>query len=57
MIAATLDDIPDANNCLKVVAIVQAAFRDGTLYEESMWQTVVLVPKEASVDFRGIGMV
>ena len=34
MIAATRDDAPDATNLLKVVAIVQEAYRDGTLEEE-----------------------
>ena len=45
LIAATQDDSPDATNCLKVVAIVQAAFQDRKLAEECMWQTVVLIPK------------
>ena len=34
LIAATWDDNPDSTNWLKVVSIVQAAFRDGTLAEE-----------------------
>ena len=34
LIAATWDDSPDATDWLKVVAIVQAAFCDGTLAEE-----------------------
>ena len=34
LIAATRYDLTDATNCLKVVAIVQAAFCDGTLAEE-----------------------
>ena len=41
----TRDDTPDATNRLKVVAIVQAAYRDGTLAEECTQQTVVLIPK------------
>ena len=45
LIAATQDDATDANNWLKVVAIVQAAYRDGTLAKEYMQQTVVLIPK------------
>ena len=44
LIAATRDDAPDATNWLKVVAIVQAAYRDGTLVEECTQQTVVLIP-------------
>ena len=43
-------------NWLKVVAIVQAAFRDGTLAEESTWNTVFLIIKGAIGDFRGIGL-
>ena len=45
LIAATRDDAPDANNWLKVVAIVQAAYHDGTLAEECTQQTVILIPK------------
>ena len=36
---------------------MQAQLRDGTLSEESTWQTVVLIPKGASRDFRGFGLV
>ena len=57
LIYATQDDTPDATNWHKVVAIMHAEFRDGTLAEESMWQTVVLIPKGASGDFRGGGLV
>ena len=57
MIAATWYDTPDATNWHKFVTIVQAAFHDGTLAEESMWQTVVLINKRAIGDFREIGMV
>ena len=42
LIAATRDNTPDATNWLMVVAIVQATYRDGTLAEECMQQTVVL---------------
>ena len=45
LIAATRDDAPDATNWLKVVAIMQAAYRDGTLAEECTQQTVLLIPK------------
>ena len=34
---------------------MQAAFRDGTVAEECMWQIVVLIPKGRG-DFRGIGL-
>ena len=51
------DDAPDATNCQKVFAIVQEAFRIGTLAKESIWWTVALIPKEASRDFRGIDLV
>ena len=45
LITATRDDAPDTTNWMKVVAIVQAAYRDGTLAEECTQQTVVLIPK------------
>ena len=45
LIAVTREDAADANNWMKVVAIVQAAYRDGTPVEECMQQTVVLIPK------------
>ena len=45
MIAAMQDDSPDATNWMNVVAIMQAAFRDGTLAEECTWKTVILIPK------------
>ena len=45
LIAATQYDAPDATNWLEVVAIVQAAYRDGTLAEECTQQTVILIPK------------
>ena len=45
LIAMTQDDSPDATNLLKVVAIVQAEFRDGTLAKECTWQIVVVIPK------------
>ena len=47
LIAAMRDDAPDATNWLKVVAIVQAVCRDGTLAEECMHHTVVLITKRA----------
>ena len=45
LIDSTRDDRPDAINCQKVVAIVQAAFQYGFLVEKSTWQIVVLIPK------------
>ena len=57
LIDSTRDNIPDATNWKKVVAIVQAVFRNGTLAKEITWQTVVLIPKGSSGDFRGIGLV
>ena len=45
LISVTRDDAPEATNWLKVVAIVQAAYRDRTLLEECMQQTVILIPK------------
>ena len=54
LIAATQDDTPDATNCLKVITIVKAEFRDRTLSKEKTWQTVVLITKGESRDFRGL---
>ena len=45
LIAAMRDDAPDATNWLKFVAIMQAAYRDGTPSEECMQQTVFLITK------------
>ena len=56
-ISVTRDDRPDTTNCLEVVDIVQAALHDGTLANECMWKKVILIPKEASGDFRGVGLV
>ena len=55
-IVALRGKLPDSNNWKKVVAIVQAAFCDGILAEESMRHTVVLIPK-GKRDFWGIGLV
>ena len=54
---ATRDEEPGAINWQKVVAIVQAAFHDGTLANNSTWQTVVLITKGDSGNFLGIGFV
>ena len=56
LIAVMQDNLPDATNWLKVVAIVQAAFCNRTLAEECMWQTVVLISKGKGY-FQGIGLV
>ena len=57
----TIDDMwdatPDATKWQKVINIVQEAFRDNMLDEESTWQRVVLIPKGESIDFRGIGLI
>ena len=34
-----------AENCARVVELVQTDFRDGVLAEEATWQAVVLIPK------------
>ena len=39
-----------------MVDLVQTAFREGDLAEESTWQAVVLIPKGEG-DYRGIGIV
>ena len=36
--------------------LVQAAFREGKLADEAMWQVVVLIPR-GKKDYRGIGLV
>ena len=56
-ITVTQDNTPDASNWPKVVPIVQSAFHDGTLSKESTWQTVILITKGASGNFRVIGLV
>ena len=48
MIAATRYGAPDATNWLKVVAVVQAPYRDGTLEEVfrlHSWRTLSIVLK------------
>ena len=40
----------------RVVEIIQTAFWEGELAEESTWQAVVLIPKGKG-DYRGIGLV
>ena len=57
LIDAKCEKTPNATNFQKVVTIVQVDFCDGTLAEEIMWHTVVLVPKRASRYFRGVGLV
>ena len=41
---------------MRVVDLVQAAFREGKLSEEATLHVVVLIPKEKK-DYRGIGLV
>ena len=53
----TLEKDTDATHWMKVVAIVQVAFRDGTLAGKSTLQTVVLISKRDGRDFRGIGLI
>ena len=53
----TWDKAPDATNWQKVVSIVQEAFHNGTLVDESTWQTVILIYKVDSGDFWGVGLV
>ena len=50
------DDSPDATNWLKVVAILQEVFQDGTLAEECTCEIVVLIPKRKG-GFWGIGFI
>ena len=57
LIDVTRDYTPDVTNWLKVLAIVQAEFCDGTLSEECMWHPLVLIPKGGGGDFRGIRLV
>ena len=55
--AATQEIYPDPGNWEKVVAIIQAAFREGELTALCAWQTVVMILKGGGTDFRGIGLV
>ena len=50
------EESPDDTHWQKVAALVQAAFWEGRLAEECMWQTVVLIPKGHS-NLCGIGLV
>ena len=56
LIDETRDNSPDATNWMKVVAIIKAAFQDGTMAEEFTCKTFVLIPKRKG-DFRGIGLI
>ena len=56
LISAIRYDSPDAINWQKVVFIIQAYFRDGTLAKDSTWYTVILIPK-GKRELRGIGLV
>ena len=55
--AETQEKDPKPINWEKVVAIIQADFREGELMESCAWQTVVMIPKGVGTDFRGIGLV
>ena len=50
------DDKAGAENWARVVDLVQTAFWEGDLAEESTWQALVLIPKGKG-DYRGIGLV
>ena len=52
---ATREEEPDLTNFQKVVAIVQAVFRDGALENESTWKKVVLITSTYGGYFQGIG--
>ena len=54
---ATRDNTPDTTNWQKVVAIVKTAFRKETIAEESTCQTVILISKWESGEFREIELV
>ena len=48
---------PGDTHWMKVVAIAQAAFRNGTLADDIIWQVMVLILKGDGRDLRGIGLV
>ena len=52
------DSVPEegGENWARVVDLVQTAFWEGDLAEESTWQAVVLIPKGKG-DYRGISLV
>ena len=50
------NDSAGAENWARVVELVQTAFREGELAEESTWQPLVLITK-GKKDYRGIGLV
>ena len=46
----------ETDNWTRFVDLVQSAFQEGKLAEESMWQAMVLIPKGKNY-YRGIGLV
>ena len=53
----TQEKDPELRNWEKVVAIIQAEFREGELVESCAWQTVVMISKGVGKNIRGIGLV
>ena len=49
-------DTPALSHCQKVVELVQVAFWEGQMAEDSIWQAVVLIPKGGG-DYRCINLV
>ena len=49
------DSSEGAENWARVVELIQTAFREEELAEETTWQAVVLIPK-GEKDYRGIGL-
>ena len=53
----TQEEEPYATHWKKVVSIFQTTFRDVTLADDSMCQTMVIILKGDGIDFQGIGLV
>ena len=53
---AAIQEGTELDNWTRVVDLVQLAFREGNLAEESTWQALVLIP-EGKNEYQGIGLV
>ena len=54
LVSATRYDTFDATKWNKLVALVKIALHDGALAKECTWQTIVLIPKGKSGNFRRV---
>ena len=57
LLLAIQEEDSSTGNWEKVFVIIQATWRGGEFAASCAWQTVVMIPKGGSTDFRGIGLV